>query len=194
VTAAADRIAVAIEARDDEAVRALLAGEPGAADRDDGQGRSLLLLALFHGLDGSADAIAAARTRPLDALEAAATGSAERLRELLGSDRDAVLAARTWEGFDAIGLAAFLGGADCVRALLEAGADPDGDPANPFGVRPVHAAAAHRDAEAMRLLLEAGADPNAAQNGGFTPMDTARQNGDEEMAALLRGHGATPAG
>src|SRR5919202_153313 len=135
MTAAADRIAAAVEARDEDAVRTLLEEEPGAADGPDGQGRSLLLLALFHGLPAAADAIAAARTRPLDALEAAATGDADRLRELLAADRDAVLAARTWEGFDAIGIAAFLGGAEAVAVLREHGADPDGDPANPFGVR-----------------------------------------------------------
>jgi uncharacterized protein len=192
VSTAADRIAAAVQARDEDAVRALVGSEPGAADGQDGQGRSLLLLALFHGLPGAADAIAAARTRPPDALEAAATGDAARLRDLLAADRDAVLAARTWEGFDAIGLAAFLGGADAVGVLLEHGADPDGDPGNPFGVRPVHAAAAHRDAAAMRLLLEAGADPNARQQGGLTPLHSAVHNGDDEIAQLLLEHGADP--
>jgi ankyrin repeat protein len=192
MSAAADRIAAAVEARDEAGVRALIDEEPGAADEPDGQGRSLLLLALFHGLPGAADAIAAARTRPLDPLEAAATGDAAWLRELLALDRDAVLAARTWEGFDAIGLAAFLGGADAVAVLLEHGADPDGDPANPFGVRPVHAAAAHRDAAAMRALLEAGADPDARQQGGLTPLHTAVHNGDDEIVQLLLDHGADP--
>jgi uncharacterized protein len=193
----ADRIAAAVEARDEDAVRALLAEDPGAADGADERGRSLLLLALFHRLPGAAEAIAAARTRPLDALEAAATGDAARLGELLGADRDAVLAARTWEGFDAIGLAAFLGGADAVRVLLDHGADAGGDPGNPFGVRPVHAAAAHRDAAAMRLLLEAGADPNAEQRGGITALDAAVHHGDEEIERLLLAHGArrgSPAG
>jgi ankyrin repeat protein len=190
VSAVADRIAAAVEARDEDAVHALVREEPGAADGADGQGRSLLLLALFHGLHGAAGEIAAARTQPPDALEAAATGDAARLRELLAADRDAVLAARTWEGFDAIGLAAFLGGAEAVGVLLEHGADPDGDPANPFGVRPVHAAAAHRDAAAMRLLLDAGADANATQQGGATPLDAARHHGDEEIVRLLLDHGA----
>jgi uncharacterized protein len=190
--AAPDRIAAAIEARDEDAVRDILAREPTAADAPDGQNRSLLLLALFHGLDAAADAIVQRRTAPLDALEAAATGRADRLGELLARDAPAVHAARTWEGFDAIGLAAFMGGAECVAVLLEHGADPDGDPANPFGVRPVHAAAAHRDAEAMRALLEAGADPNATQRGGLTPLHSAVHHGDDEIARLLLEHGADP--
>jgi uncharacterized protein len=192
MSTAADRIAAAIEARDERAVRALVAESPAAADGPDRQGRSLLLLALFHRLPGAAGAIAAARRRPLDALEAAATGDAARLRELLAADRDAVLAARTWEGFDAIGLAAFLGGAEAVGVLLEHGADPNGDPGNPFGVRPVHAAAARRDAAAMRLLLAAGADADATQQGGITALDAARHHGDEEIARLLLEHGADP--
>ena len=55
-TEAPDRVAAAIEARDEAAVRELLAREPGVASARDGQGRSLLLLALFHGLDGAAAA------------------------------------------------------------------------------------------------------------------------------------------
>ena len=54
--------------------------------------------------------------------------------------------------------------------LLEHGADADDDADNPFGVRPVHAAAAAHDHETMRLLLEAGADPNMRQRGGFVPL------------------------
>jgi ankyrin repeat protein len=76
--------------------------------------------------------------------------------------------------------------------LLEHGADPDGDPGNPFGVRPVHAAAAHRDAAAMRLLLEAGADPDARQRGGITALDAARHHGDDDIVGLLVEHGADP--
>jgi ankyrin repeat protein len=77
--------------------------------------------------------------------------------------------------------------------LLEHGADPNGDPANPFRVRPVHAAAAHRDAAALRLLLAAGADPEARQQGGLTPMHTAVHNRDEAIVRLLIEHGADPA-
>ena len=69
---------------------------------------------------------------------------------------------RTPEGFTPLGLAAFLGGPEAVRVLLEHGADADDDADNPFGVRPVHAASAAHDHETMRLLLEAGADPTSA--------------------------------
>jgi ankyrin repeat protein len=188
-----ERIAAAVRDRDEDRVRALLAEDPGAADGRDTDGESLLLLALFHRLDGAAAALTARRTAPLDALEAAATGAAARLTELLAADRDAVLAARTTEGFDAIGLAAFLGGPEVVGLLLDHGADADGDPANPFGVRPVHAAAARQDAASMRRLLDAGADPDARQGGGITALHAAAHRDDVEVAQALLDHGADPA-
>jgi ankyrin repeat protein len=189
---AADRVAAAIEARDEEAVRALVAADPTVAAARDGRGRSLLLLALFHKLDGAAGALLDARGNDLDALEAAATGRSQRLVALLDADRDAVLAARTPEGFDAIGLAAFMGGPEAVGVLLRNGADPEGDPENDLGVRPVHAAAAARDATSMRRLLEAGADPDSPQGGGIVALHAAAMHDDVDTARALLDHGADP--
>jgi ankyrin repeat protein len=45
--------------------------------------------------------------------------------------------------------------------------------------------------EAARILLEAGADPNGADAGEHRPLQTAEAKGDEELARLLRKHGAT---
>jgi ankyrin repeat protein len=190
--ATADRLAAAIEARDEAAARDLLAADPDVPATDS-QGRSLLLLALFHRLDAAAAAVLAHRSDDLDGLEAAATGRIARLRELLAADAGAVRDARTWEGFDAIGLAAFLGGSEVVALLIEYGADPDGDPDNALGVRPVHAAAAARDAASMRRLLEAGADPDRPQRGGIVPLHAAAMHDDVETARALLEHGADPA-
>jgi ankyrin repeat protein len=191
-TDAADRVAAAIEARDEAAVRTLIDADPEVAAARDGQGRSLLLLALFHQLPDAAAAIRERRGDELDGLEAAATGRADVLARRLDADRAAVLAARTPEGFDAIGLAAFLGGAEVVSLLLRQGADPEGDPANSLGVRPVHAAAAARDAAAMRRLLEAGADPDSPQRGGIVPLHAAALHDDVETVRALLDHGADP--
>src|SRR4051812_18902818 len=178
----------AIQGGDAATVSALVERRPElAAERDD-DGRSLLLLALFHRQREACDALLAAAPE-LGILEAAALGREDRLRELLEAD-PAALAARTPEGFDPIGLAAFLGGPGAVRLLLAAGADPDGDPANQLGVRPVHAAAAAHDRDGLAALLEAGADPNARQQGGFTALHAAAHADDPDMAALLLSHGA----
>ena len=173
-----------------DAVRALLREDPSLASARDGTGLPVLLLALFHQQREAAAALLEAEPE-LGVLEAAAAGRADRLRELLDADPDAIRE-RTPEGFTTLGLAAFLGGAEAVRVLLEHGADADDDADNPFGVRPVHAASAAHDHETMRLLLEAGADPNLRQQGGFVPLHEAARSDDAEMARLLLDHGADP--
>ena len=188
--APADLVA-AIVAGDVEAVRARVRGDRALASASDGNGLPVVLLALFHRQRPVADALLEADPE-LGVLEAAATGRAGRLRELLDADPGRI-DDRTPEGFTAIGLAAFLGGAEAVRVLLERGADPDSDADNQFGVRPVHAAAAAHDHESMRLLLAAGADPNVRQRRGFTPLHEAAHTDDAEMAKLLLAHGADPA-
>ena len=150
---------------------------------------SPILEALFRGDRAACDALLASDPE-LDVLEAAALGRTDRLAQVLDAD---ALAARTPEGYDAIGLAAFLGGPGAVGMLLEHGADPDGDADNPQRVRPVHAAAAASDRESLRLLLEAGADPDARQQRGFTALHAAAHRDDTEMATLLLEHGADPA-
>jgi ankyrin repeat protein len=174
----------AVKAGDTETIRAHAAH--AAAEHE--SGLSLILLALFHRQPEAAQTLLEADP-PLGVLEAAALGRADLLHELLEAEPER-LNDRTPEGFDPIGLAAFLGGPEAVGVLLEHGADPNGDPRNPMQVRPVHAAAAAHDRESLRLLLEAGADPNARQQGGHTPLDAARHSDDAEMAELLLAHGA----
>jgi uncharacterized protein len=188
--APADFVA-AIVGGDVDKARARVREEPALASATDEDGLPVVLRALFHQQRAAADALLEADPE-LGVLEAAATGRADRLRELLAADPER-LHDRTPEGFTPIGLAAFLGGADAVRVLLEHGADPNDDAENRLRVRPVHAAAAAHDHASMRLLLEAGADPNARQQGGLTPLHAAAHTDDVEMAKLLLAHGANPA-
>ena len=188
--APADLIA-AITGGDVEAVRARVREDAALASATDDNGLPVILLALWHQRRDVADALLEAGPE-LGVPEAAATGRVDRLRELLTADPER-LHDRTPEGYTAIGLAAFLGGPEAVRVLLEHGADANDDAENPQRVRPVHAAASARDHESMRLLLEAGADPNARQHGGYTPLHEAAHNDDVEMAKLLLEHGADPA-
>lgn len=183
-------LVAAITGGDADAVRELLREDPALAAARDDSGLPVLLLALFHQQREAAAAILAADPE-LGILEAAAAGRGDRVRELLAADPEAIRE-RTPEGFTTLGLAAFLGGPEPVRVLLEHGADADDDADNPFGVRPVHAAGAAHDHETMRLLLEAGADPNQQQRGGFVPLHEAAHTDDVEMARLLLEHGADP--
>ncbi len=169
----------AIAGNDLEALRAEL---PAAASARDEQGVSALLFALYRRNDAARDALleAGAEVGPA---EAAALGRTDGLDP----------AARSGDGFTSLHLAAYFGGAETVRALLAAGADPDADAANPFGVRPLHSAASVGDRESVRALLEAGADPNVRQQGGYTPLHTAAHNDDAELVRLLLAHGADQA-
>jgi ankyrin repeat protein len=159
-----------------------LAREPELANARDEHGVSSLLLSFYHRRPDARVALLAAGAE-VGVLEAAALGDVERLK---GAD----LKTRGGDGFTPLHLAAFFGGPAAVRAILEAGADPDADPDNTFGVHPLHSACAVAAHESARALLEAGADPNVHQKGGFTPLHTAAHNNDVALAELLLEHGA----
>src|SRR3954466_14186401 len=161
---------------------ARLRENPALANARDDHGVSALLLSIYHRRPQARAALlpAGAEVGPL---EAAALGDVSRL------DVDA----RGADGFTSLHLAAFFGGAEAVRALLAAGADPDADPDNTFKVRPLHSASAVGDHASVRALLEAGATPNVKQQGGFTPLHAAAHNNDVTLANLLLDHGADPA-
>jgi ankyrin repeat protein len=180
----------AIRAGDADRVRALLEEDPALAGACDEQGLSAVLVALYHRQEAARDALLAAGP-DLGALEEAALGRTDALRKRLAADPQAI-AARSPEGYTPLHLAAFFGGAEAVRALLEAGAPPDADAENPQRVRPLHSAAAAHDHDAVRALLEAGADPDVRQEGGFTPLHAAAHADDPDMVRLLLDHGADP--
>ena len=153
---------------------------------------SPILEALYR---GDADAAAGARADrgELDVLEAAALGDVDELARILAADPAAV-AVWSPDGFTPLHYAAFFGRPDAACVLIDAGADLEAPSRNmqfAQDARPLHSAAAAREHEVARLLLEAGADPNAEQHGGFTPLRQAGENGDAELAALLRRYGAT---
>jgi ankyrin repeat protein len=75
------------------------------------------------------------------------------------------------------------GDLDCVRLLVEAGAEPG--PVQHGGYTPLHAVAQRGDAQGVRLLLAAGADPAAKTDAGESAADLARAAGHAGVAALL---------
>jgi ankyrin repeat protein len=171
----------AVKSGDLDTLRALLADDPALASAQE-DGVSAVLVSLYHRQDAARLELLAAGAE-IGPLEAAALGDPARLDPQ----------ARGADGFTALHLAAFFGGAETVRALLAAGADPDADADNPLRVRPLHSAVASRDRESVAALLEAGADPDVRQQGGFTPLHGAAYAGDAEMVRLLLAHGADPA-
>ncbi len=145
-------LAAAIRAGEIDTVRALVAADPALAAARDAQGLPVVLLALFHQRRDIADVLLEAEPE-LGVLEAAAVGRVDRLRELLPAGIDD----RTPEGFSALGLAAFLGGPEAVRALLEHGADPNAAEFT-HSQTALMWAAAQRHADVVAALVEHGAD------------------------------------
>ena len=147
---------------------------------------SEIMQALYRGEDDEARKLA--KNAELDVFEAAALGDATRLGQLL--DADSKLAqARSDDDFTALHYAAFFDGPETALLLVEHVADVNAFADNDLGVHPLNSAAAARRPKVAAILLEHGADPNAPTRGGFTPLDAARENGDEKLAELLRSHG-----
>lgn len=171
-------------------VRRLVQESPTLAGARDGNGVSAILLALYHGKRDVAAALVELGA-PVDVFEASALGLVDRLKALVAEDSSCV-SAYAQDGFYPLGLAAFFGQLDAVRALIASGADVHATARNAFKVQPVHAAAASRNLDILRAVLEAGGDPNVPQQQGFVALHEAANNGNREMAELLMKHGADP--
>jgi len=127
-------------------------------------------------------------TRPTF-FEAAALGDAQSVERSL--DEDAALAdAYSSDGFTALHLAAFFAKREIVLLLLQRGADPNALSRNEMHVRPIHSAAASGDAATLQALLTCDVDVNAKQERGFTALDEAKLNGNQEMIRALLAKGA----
>jgi uncharacterized protein len=148
---------------------------------------SEIMQALYRGDDETARRLA--ETAELDVFEAASLGLGERLGELLAAD-PGLAQARSEDDFTALHYAAFFDGPETARLLVEHGADVNAFADNELGVHPLNSAAAAGQREVAAILLERGADPNTPTRRGFTPLDAAHANGDEQLAELLRSHGA----
>jgi ankyrin repeat protein len=148
--------------------------------------------ALYRGDRHAAEALVTGGAA-LNVFDAAAFGDTDRVPALL-TENPSLVHAWSADGFTALHFAAYLGGAEPVRVLLEAGSDATAVARNDTQVQPLHSAAALGDVDAVRLLLDAGADPNAAQHGGWTPLDEAVITKNESLAELLREHGGRGSG
>ena len=72
---------------------------------------------------------------------------------------------------------------EIVRAVLEAGADPNA--AQQQGFRPIHEAGNNGNRELAELLMRYGADPSLKNDDGKTAISLAREKGHTEFANWL---------
>lgn len=180
----------AVKAGRQDEVRAIVERDRSQLAARDANGVSAILLAVYHGKAEVAQLLVTMGA-PIDIFEASALGKADRIAGLLRDDPSRV-SAYSQDGFYPLGLAAFFGHLDAVRALIAAGADVHAVARNSFKVQPIHAAAASRNLDIVRAVLEAGADPNVPQQQGFVPLHEAGTNGNRALAELLIKHGADP--
>jgi uncharacterized protein len=103
---------------------------------------------------------------------------------LLKNGADVKLAARNAQKVTALHAGASRGGAEIVKMLLEAGADPNAKQER--GFVPLHSAAANGNVAVVELLLRHGARTDANSDDGKTPGDTAAEGGHKDLAEMLR--------
>ena len=181
-----------VKTGESEDVQNALRENPSLADSKDSNGISAVMLAVYHGHRALADWLAAHGAN-LNFFEACALGRSATVTQLLRED-PALASAYSPDGFQGLGLASFFGNADVVRALLDAGADPNSRSRNSMRVSPIHSAAANRNPgaalEIIRLLVTQGADVNVVQHGGWTPLQEGAAHGNTELVEFLLANGA----
>jgi uncharacterized protein len=178
----------AVKAGDETEVRELLKTNAELAKTKDEKGVSAVLQAVYNGHDKIAQLLIASGVK-LDIFEASATGTTERIRELLKRKPDLV-SGFSPDGFTPLGLASFFGHLDTVRLLLDKGAKIDVPSNNFLKAVPLRSASVAGHLEIARLLIDRGADVNAVGEGGETPLHEVAGVGRVEFAKLLLDHGA----
>lgn len=175
-----------------ERFRRVLAESPELARARTERGVSILLEARYRGRFDMVEALLEARgLDDLDVFEAAALGKVDRLTRLVAQDPRAVHA-HSADGFTPLHLATFFAEFECVRVLLQRGANVEALSQNAMALRAIHSASAGGSTEIVERLLQSGADANSRQQGGWTPLHAAAASGRLDMLRALLAHGADP--
>jgi ankyrin repeat protein len=177
----------AIAAGDPAAVRAALSADPGCCSATGPDGVSPLLRCLYRGRRDLA-AIVRSADPPMDLADAAAVDDVAAVASLLAGGAE--LDARTADGFTPLHLAAFFDAPHAAALLIRGGADVDAVADNATRVAPLHSGVAGRSTAVVMALVAAGADVDAVQQGGFTALMAAAQQGDVPLVDLLLASGA----
>jgi uncharacterized protein len=114
---------------------------------------------------------------------AAFFGHLEAVQMLIAAGADIHAAAKNALKVQAIHAAVASKNLDIVRAVLEAGADPNAGQQQ--GFRPMHEAGSSGNRALAELLMKYGGDPTLKNDDGKSTIDLARDKGHAEFAAWL---------
>jgi ankyrin repeat protein len=169
-------------------IKEMLAADPSLAQSKDQDGVSVILKATYYGKRDVVAALLASGVE-LNIFEAAATGQTDRVRTLIEND-PALVNAYSPDGFMPLGLAAFFGHLETVKALLAAGAPVNAASRETMKMSPLGSALAAERNDIARALIDHGADVNARAENDLRPLHTAAARGNLESATLLLENGA----
>jgi uncharacterized protein len=186
-----ERFFEAIRTGDEEAVASLLEQDRDLATARDAHGVSALLTALYYRQRGAAEMILQHHPQ-LDIFEAAALDRPAEVAAKLDEDPGLVTAYSS-DGWPALHLAAYFGGRETVKILLDRGAGIDMLSTN-MGNTALQAAVANGQTEVVRLLIERGAEVDyATAQGEHTALHSAVIGGNAGIVRMLLEAGADPA-
>lgn len=177
---------------DIDTMKQLLEQEPSLLKQKLQNGMGPLTAALYYGRETAVEWLLEQPELDVTIHEAAMLGDDRTLARMLDPD-PGLLTLFSFDGWTPLHLAAFFGGLDAAKLLIDRGADVNAASANDMANQPIHAATARRGRTMVKLLLERGADPNMQQSGGWTPLHQAADLGDEILVKLLLKFGADPA-
>jgi ankyrin repeat protein len=184
----------AVQNGDLPTVRRIIDSDPEAIGAKTPDGLSPLIVAAYWGQPEILEYLRE-RGGELDFWEAVIVGDMRRVKTMIDADQG-LITAHSPDGFTALHLAVFFGQPETARLLINAGANVLARTTNALDNQPIHAAVAGNKAgvrvASTEALVKAGAAVNERQSGGFTPLMSAAQNGDTEVARLLLAHGADP--
>lgn len=175
---------------DVETMKSLLETDPKLAEQTLPGGMSPLMAALYYGRQGAVEWLLDQGVT-VTIHEAAALGDDETIAYMLNLE-PSLLQQISFDGWTPLHLAAFFGGYEAAKLLIERGAEVNAVSTNSMRNAPLHAAAAASRTSVALLLLENGADANARQSGGWTPLHSAANRCDVDTVKALLKHGADP--
>ena len=114
---------------------------------------------------------------------AAFFGQPLAVKALIAAGADVTAAAKNALKVQALHAAVAGRNLDIVKAVLDAGADPNAQQQS--GFRPMHEAGTNANRKLAELLLAHGGDPSLPNDAGQTPIDFAREKGHAEFADWL---------